>query len=88
MVHETSWRNLLPTYGKFGPYSFVFWSSDRGERPHIHVKRERFLAKFWVDDVELASNKGFKDHELRKIQRIVEEQQEGILAFWHDYFND
>ena len=78
----------MPTYGRFGPYLFVFWSSDRDERPHIHVKRDRSIAKYWVDSVELAESHGFKTHELRRIERIVEDEQEGILAFWHDYFND
>ena len=78
----------MPTYGIIGPYLLVFWSSDRDEPPHIHVKRERKIAKFWVDKVELAYSKGFKAHELNKIQRIVKEHQQGILASWHEYFND
>ena len=28
----------MPTVMRVGPYSFVFFSSDRGEPPHIHVK--------------------------------------------------
>ncbi len=78
----------MPTYGIIGPYVLLFWSSDRNERPHIHVKRERLLAKFWVDDIELASNKGFKPHELNKIERIVKEHQQDILKTWHEYFDD
>lgn len=77
----------MPTYARIGPYLLVFWSSDRDEPPHIHVKRERYQAKFWLDPVELASNRGFREHELRRIQRIVEEHRNAILEFWHDYFN-
>ena len=39
----------MPTILQDGPYSFIFFSSDRGEPPHIHVKRDRQLAKFWLD---------------------------------------
>lgn len=49
----------MPTYDRIGPYLLIFWSSDRDEPPHIHVKRERYQAKFWLDPVELAGNKGF-----------------------------
>ena len=45
-----------------GPYKFVFFSSDRGEPVHIHVKRDRHVAKFWLEPVELAKNLGFPDH--------------------------
>ena len=40
---------------------------------HIHVLREKYEAKFWLEpDVELAENYGFKAHELKRIQTIVE----------------
>lgn len=78
----------MPTYGVFGPYIFVFWSADRNERPHVHVKRDDSVAKFWVDVVELADNHGYNPHELRRIARLVEFEQTGILAFWYDYFGD
>ena len=40
---------------------------------HIHVLRHDLEAKFWIEpNVELAENFGFKEHELRKIQKIVE----------------
>jgi Domain of unknown function (DUF4160) len=56
-----------------GPYSFIFFSFDRGKPAHIHVKRDRQLAKFWLRPVSLAKNRGFKDHELNDISRLVEE---------------
>ncbi len=33
----------MPTVLQEGPYSFVFFSSDGEEPPHIHVKREHRL---------------------------------------------
>ena len=78
----------MPKYGRIGPYHIYFWSYDRVERPHVHVTREKYEAKYWIDNIQLASNKGFKGHELRKIQRILEEEHHEILAFWNDYFKD
>lgn len=53
----------MPTVLHDAPYSFVFFSSDLGEPPHIHVKRDRRIAKFWLDPVSVANNKGFKERE-------------------------
>jgi hypothetical protein len=57
----------MPTVCQVGPYSFIFFSSDKGEPPHIHVRRDRQLVKFWLQPVSLSKNRGFKDHELNDI---------------------
>ncbi|MBJ7901586.1 MAG: DUF4160 domain-containing protein [Cyanobacteria bacterium RI_101] len=78
----------MPTVLQVGPYSFIFFSSDRGEPAHIHVKRDRQLAKFWLSPISLEKNRGFKDHELNDICRLVEEHEQILLEAWHDYFDD
>lgn len=77
----------MPTVLQVGPYSFIFFSSDRGEPAHIHVKRDRQLVKFWLSPVSLAKNRGFKDHELNDISRLVEEHEQTLLEAWHGYFD-
>lgn len=77
----------MPTVLQVGPYSFIFFSSDRGEPAHIHVKRDRQLAKFWLSPIALEKNCGFKDHELNDIRKLVEEYQQALLEAWHDYFD-
>jgi hypothetical protein len=77
----------MPTVLKVGPYSFIFFSSDRGEPPHIHVKRDRLLAKYWLDPIVLEKNRGFKEHELGQIAKLVAEHQSLLLEAWHDYFD-
>jgi hypothetical protein len=62
----------MPTVFQVGPYSFIFFSSDKGEPPHIHVRRDRQLVKFWLQPISLSKNKGFKDHELNDILQMVE----------------
>lgn len=76
----------MPAVLQVGPYSFIFFSSDRGEPAHIHVKRDRQLAKFWMNPVSLEKNRGFKEHELNQIARLVEEYEQILLEAWHDYF--
>jgi hypothetical protein len=68
-------------------YRFVLFSSDRTEPPHIHVKRERTVAKFWLSPISLVKNKGFPEHELAGIERLVVQHQEELIQGWHDHFN-
>ena len=77
----------MPTVLTVGPYRFVFFSSDRGEPVHIHVKRDRHIVKFWLDPLELAKNFGFADHEVNRIERLVAEHQELLIEAWHEYFD-
>ena len=76
----------MPTVFQEGPFDFVIFSSDAGEPPHIHVKRDRQVVKFWLDPVILAKNKGFKTHEVNQITRLVVKYQARLLESWHDYF--
>jgi hypothetical protein len=76
----------MPTVFRDGPYSFIFFSSDKGELPHIHVKRDRQIAKFWLDPISLAKNQGFQKHELNRIIYLVVKHQPTLLEAWHDYF--
>ena len=77
----------MPTVLQVGPYSFIFFSSDERESAHIHVKRDRQIAKFWLEPIELAKNRGFKDHELNHSTRLGTENQRRLLEAWHAYFN-
>ena len=76
----------MPTILEDGPYRFIFFSSDRGEPPHIHVKREHRIAKFWLDPVVLSKNRGFRGHELNQIARLVAEYESILLEVWHEFF--
>ena len=77
----------MPTILKIGPYRFFFYSNERGEPPHIHVQRERFLAKFWLNPVALAGSKRFASHELRTIQKHVDENRGIFLEAWNEHIS-
>jgi hypothetical protein len=64
----------------------VFFSSDRDEPPHIHVKRDRQIAKFWLRPVSPATNRSFSAHELRQIERLVEKHRMALMEAWREYF--
>ncbi len=78
----------MPTIKYIGPYRFFFYSGDRSEPPHIHVERENNVAKFWLNPVRLQTSGGFRPQEIRRLQRLIEEQEQEFLAAWHAYFGD
>ena len=42
-----------------GPDRLFFYSFDGHEPPHVHVRRERMICKFWLASVALSTNHGF-----------------------------
>jgi hypothetical protein len=77
----------MPTVLRDGPYAFVFFSSDAGEPPHIHVKRDRQVAKFWLEPISLARNRGFAEHELNRVESLVNSHRDELLEAWNDHFD-
>ncbi|MGV0028129.1 DUF4160 domain-containing protein [Phormidesmis priestleyi] len=78
----------MPTLLTVGPYRFFCYAGDQDEPPHVHIERDKDEAKFWLDPIRIQSNRGFSRTEINRIQKLVEEHQEQLLAGWNDFFND
>ena len=78
----------MPTVLTIGPYRFFFVSLDYNEPPHIHVKRENNVAKFWLDPVALQRAGGFSRSELNAIAKLVDEHRAHLLESWYEFFGD
>ncbi len=65
----------MPTVLRIGAFRFHFYSDERLEPPHIHVRTPDGECKFWLDDVRLARNRGVRPHDLRAIERLVFEHR-------------
>ena len=78
----------MPTILTVGPYRLFFASLDRPEPPHVHVQRERMVAKFWLDPVALDRAGGFRPHELNTIGKLVKEHSKVLLEHWNEHFSD
>ena len=76
----------MPTVLRWRGYKFLFFSLDEGEPPHVHVHKGNGQAKFWLSDCQLVKARGFADHELRRVQRTVQERREELLRAWHEHF--
>lgn len=77
----------MPAILRLGPYRFFFFSNENGEPAHIHIQRERMLAKFWLQPVALASSTRFPPKELRKLEQLVHENRTFLLESWNEYFS-
>jgi hypothetical protein len=71
----------MPTVLRLGPYRFFFYSNENGEPAHIHIQRERMLAKFWLNPVMLASSTRFSP------QDLVNDNKATFLEAWNGYFS-
>ena len=69
-----------------GSIPFLFYAGDRDEPPHMHVEREDNLAKFWLDPIRLQRSRGFNRVELRRLQRLIDDNHTQLLEAWHGYF--
>jgi len=76
----------MPTVLRWGPYRFFIFGNDGSEPPHVHVQRDRALAKIWLRPIALASTTDFRAHELRRILRLVEDNQSRLEEAWHEFF--
>lgn len=76
----------MPTLLRPGPYRVYFYSHEPNEPLHVHVDREDQSAKFWLSPVTLSRNLGFSPVELRRIQRMLEQNESMLLEKWNERF--
>ena len=80
----------MPTIFDERGLKFFFYSSegDPLEPVHVHVRRGREQAKFWVGDaVELAYNRGLSRRDLAAALLIVRARQREIQEAWDEHFH-
>ena len=77
---------MMPTVLRIGAFKFYFYSHEPNEPPHIHIDRDCYSAKFWLEPVALAKNIGFSPHELRNLEKLVAENKTLILEALYEYF--
>ena len=76
----------MPTVLRVRSYRFFFVSLDRSEPPHIHVRREKMVAKFWLEPVALERAGGFSRVELNAIVKLVQKHRERLIGGWYEFF--
>jgi hypothetical protein len=77
----------MPTVLRYRGYRFFFFSLDHAEPIHVHVEKQEKYAKFWLNPIGVAKSRGFRDHELNEIARIIEQHQDLLEVKWHEFFS-
>lgn len=77
----------MPTVLRIRSFRFHFYSDESEEPPHIHVATTDGECKFWLDPVRLAGNKGVSPNIIRKIERLVFENQILLKESYNEYHN-
>lgn len=77
----------MPELFRFYGYSFFFYSREH-DPIHVHVEGNGCAARFcWNGEkFELISNKGVKPNDLKRITKVVEDNQDIIIKLWNLYF--
>ena len=84
MAGRLEYTEKMPNLLRVKGYRFFFFSLEGQEPPHVHVEQAERYAKFWLEPVRLARNKGFRSRELSEICDLIEEHREGFLEKWHE----
>jgi hypothetical protein len=50
------------------------------------MERERAVAKFWLEPLELDRSWGFSTHELRRVEEMVGDNAASFGEAWHEFF--
>jgi Domain of unknown function (DUF4160) len=78
----------MPTVLRWGPYRAYFYSNERGEPAHVHVRAGDREAKFWLHDLAVAINVGYPGHELGAIIHHLRLNQKALRDAWNEHFGD
>ena len=76
----------MPVIYRYNGFVFFFYSSDRKERMHVHVRKGDGVAKFWLEPVELFRSAGFRPAQLSEIRASIEQNHENFIQQWERYF--
>jgi hypothetical protein len=74
---------------RVGSFEFFFYSNERGEPRHIHVKcGGGGIAKFWLEPtVSLANSKKMKGNDLSMARQLVITNRELLVEAWDEHFS-
>lgn len=78
----------MPTILRIGAYRFFFYSNENAEPAPIHVRSANGEAKFWLNPIKLAWNRGYNERELRQIERHGLDNLDTLTKAWVEFFEE
>jgi hypothetical protein len=76
----------MPTLLIIDGFRFFFYSNDHLPM-HVHVRGKDGEAKFLLEPVMVESCYGLSVRDLRKIEKIISDNQSNFIESWKQYFN-
>ena len=77
----------MPTIFLIKGYRFFFFSADRDEPPHVHVKKGDGDGKIWLlPEIKPEYFFKFKTQEEKEILKIIIEHKNTLISKWYEYF--
>ncbi|HKX80601.1 MAG TPA: DUF4160 domain-containing protein [Novosphingobium sp.] len=79
----------MPKVFLWNGYRFYFFANegDPREPAHIHVRRGRDNAKFWLrPEVVVAESRGMPPRVLSALVDVIEERRDEIERAWNEFF--
>ncbi len=75
---------VMPKLFEDSGFTFRFYAADLDEPIHVHIEKDNFVAKFWVEPIVCATDGGFSQREIRRITQIIVARQHEIVNKWHE----
>ena len=75
----------MPTILRISSYRFHFYSDEGNEPEHIHVAIPDGECKFWLEPIKLAFNKNIAPHVVRKIEKLVYDNQNLLKEKYNEF---
>ena len=77
----------MPTVLDIEGFRFFFYSANRNEPPHIHIRKAGQEAKFWLNPIRPTRLGRFKQRDMQRMIKTLEDNQDYILEQWNEQFN-
>ncbi len=80
----------MPVVLRLEGFKFMFYANEGAPREpiHIHVRRGRDEAKFWLlPTVSMAYNDGLNARDLNRAERLVVIHRDQLEEAWNEYFS-
>ncbi|MFZ1097684.1 MAG: DUF4160 domain-containing protein [Xanthobacteraceae bacterium] len=78
----------MPTVLRWASYRAFFYSNERDEPAHVHVRKGNKEVKIWLRDLTVALNIRFATHEIGDIIRYLREHRGELLRAWNAHFGN
>ncbi|MGC4128617.1 MAG: DUF4160 domain-containing protein [Bergeyella sp.] len=76
---------MSPKFLDENGYVFKIYSREE-PRMHVHIIQGKNNAKCWLEpEIEIAENKGFRNHQINEILKIVKENEQDFKEKWRKH---